>query len=359
MLENEIKVLLVSPIPPPVGGVATWTKQYIEWSKFNDLNVDIVDTSVVGKRAEKINSKTNVVDETRRSMRIFKSLNIKIKRFKPHIVHINTSCGKLGIIRDFLCAKISKIKKRKVVIHYRCNIEDQIGSKVTQKYFLRRLANIADKNIVLNSTSKRYLSLKSNTSNIILIPNFIDESFILTGSKYIRNKITNISYVGHIMKTKGVYEIIEVAKKLPGIVFKLAGPVADEIYKIQTPSNIIFMGSIAKQQVKELLSDTDIFLFPSYSEGFANALLEAMASGLPIITTPVGANHDMIESSGGIFVKVGDSNGLIKAIYELEDPSIRVEMSKWNINKVKHEYTMEKVMSKMLSLYNMIISESE
>lgn len=351
MIENDLRVLLVSPLPPPAGGIATWTEQFISWANKNSLKVDIVNTALIGKRAKKINSNKSLLDEIQRTKDIIKDLNLKVKEINPHVIHLNTACGKLGIIRDYLCVKIAKKKNNRVFVHYRCNIEDQVGKGIIQRTFLKKLSSIADENLVLNSSSKKYLSVEA-MNNSIMIPNFIDEKFILNEPKIIRDDIKIISFVGHIQKTKGLFEMIDVAKRLPQIIFKLGGPVANEIKDIEVPSNMILMGAITKYEVKELLMESDIFLFPSHTEGFANAMLEAMALGLPIITTPVGANKDMIESSGGRIVDVGDSIGLVDAINKLKDVNIRVEMSIWNIEKVKQEYTTEKVMKKIRSLYS-------
>jgi glycosyltransferase involved in cell wall biosynthesis len=80
-------------------------------------------------------------------------------------------------------------------------------------------------------------------------------------------------------------------------------------------------------------------------------MLEAMSVGLPIISTPVGANIDMIESMGGVIVEVGDSLSIIDAIEKMKNSNDRSKMSEWNLNKVKSEYTTENGMSKLISLY--------
>ena len=67
MKQNNLKILLVSPLPPPAGGIASWTQQYIDWSEKNNLSVEIVNTAVIGKRAEKINQKTKILDEIKRT----------------------------------------------------------------------------------------------------------------------------------------------------------------------------------------------------------------------------------------------------------------------------------------------------
>jgi len=347
---KDLKILLVSPLPPPAGGISSWTEQYIDWAKKNNLSVVIVNQAVIGKRAENITKKTRISDEIKRTKFIIKELRMKINQFKPQIIHLNTSCGKLGIIRDFLCAQIAKKSDAKLIVHYHCNIKDQVDSSIVSRFFLRQLANIADLNLVLNNSSKQYLFQKTNRDSI-LIPNFIHETFVLDKSRNIRKEIKIVSFVGHVQRTKGVLEIIDVAKKLPDIIFKIAGPVANEIVQIEKPKNTIFLGPITKQKVKKLLMESDVFLFPSHTEGFSNALLEAMAMGLPIITTPVGANVDMIESKGGVIVNVGDSNSIMEAIDNIKDSMIRAKMSEWNLNKVKNEYTTEKIMNKLITLY--------
>ena len=57
------------------------------------------------------------------------------------------------------------------------------------------------------------------------------------------------------------------------------------------------------QKLQKYLDKADVFLFPSYTEGFSISLTEAMASGLPCIASDVGANQDMLENHGGILIK--------------------------------------------------------
>ena len=157
---KDLKILLVSPLPPPAGGISSWTEQYIDWAKKNNFSVVIVNKAVIGKRAENITKKTRISDEIKRTKFIIKELRMKINQFKPQIIHLNTPCGKFGIIRDFLCAQIAKKSDAKLIVHYHCNIKDQVDSSIVSRFFLRQLANIADLNLVLNNSSKQYLFQK-------------------------------------------------------------------------------------------------------------------------------------------------------------------------------------------------------
>jgi len=347
---NNIRVLLISPLPPPVGGIASWTKQYMNWANNNGLDVKIVNISVKGKRVENINRRANIFEEIIRTISIILKLQMNIVTFKPSVVHLNTSCARGGLFRDYLCAKIAKFHKKKLIIHYHCNIEDQINGRKLQFIILKKLAKGAADNLVLNSASSNYIE-KNFGVEAQIIANFIDESFVLSQKKIISREINNISFVGHVRKEKGVFEILHVANYYPNIKFYLAGPVADEIKTMTIPKNIFLLGSISKTDIIALLDKSDIFLFPTYSEGFSNALLEAMARGVPIITTTVGANKDMIEEMGGILVEKNNVSDIKKAIDELFNTNKRRIISEWDIKKVKDNYLINKVMQDLCMIY--------
>jgi len=126
--------------------------------------------------------------------------------------------------------------------------------------------------------------------------------------------------------------------------------------KISFPPNINNVGIVDPECLKDILDDADIFLFPTYSEGFSNALLEAMARGLPIIATDVGANKDMIEEKGGIIIPTKDITSIVEAVKKLEDPQMRLNMSIWNIQKVKKYYTIDIVINHLEDVYKHVQS---
>ena len=236
-------------------------------------------------------------------------------------------------------------------MHYSCNIEDRVDGNTLQGLFFRSLARKATVNLVLNVASREYL-ISTTQRDARIVANFVDEAYILDRPRPTNPAIKNITFVGAVTKLKGAREIIEVAKEFPDIAFTLAGPISTEIRDLDTPSNVTMLGPIGRMQVRDLLGKSDVFLFPTHTEGFANALLEAMAMGLPTITTPVGANADMIEDSGGILVRVKDTKGITDAIIKLENQEYRRKMSSWNVNKVKNNYVVDRVMETLMGTYD-------
>jgi glycosyltransferase involved in cell wall biosynthesis len=91
------------------------------------------------------------------------------------------------------------------------------------------------------------------------------------------------------------------------------------------------------------LRDADIFVLPSYSEGFPMAALEAMAAGLPLVVTPVGALPEILdEPRHALFVRPGDVAGLADALLALvADPPRRAVMGAANRALVEQRFTFD------------------
>ena len=116
---NKMKVVLVSPLPPPNGGIATWTKKILQHAYKYGIDYNIVNTALCGKRSTNVNNNRDILNEISRTYRILKYFLRSLKR--SDLVHVNSSCSKYGIIRDYLVVKIAHEKNKKTIMHYRCN----------------------------------------------------------------------------------------------------------------------------------------------------------------------------------------------------------------------------------------------
>ena len=340
-----MRIVLLSPLPPPIGGIATWTKDFIEYSKKKNHEVYVVDTSLIGKRQNKKNHRKNFFTEIRRSLRIYKSLIFKINKYNPDYVYINSSCSLTGLLRDLFAVLISK--NNKIVFHCHCDVTYQVKNKIAENLLKIILKNVS-KVFVLNMQSLEYIK-RLMDCDVRLIPNFIIEEKCDDYHK-INEKVKKVVYVGHVRIQKGVREIIGLAKTNKDVQFDLAGVVTNEISDMEIPSNMHLLGAKESIEVKKLLETSDVFVFPSYTEGFSLALLEAMAVGLPVVATDVGANKDMIEDKGGIIVKSRSLESLSEAFTSIRKFEKRKIMSEWNINKVQKCYTDKAVISRIYNI---------
>lgn len=347
-----MRILLVSPLPPPNGGISTWTTGYVNWCQNNkETDVEIVNTAVGNYRANSFET-YSVTQEIKRNLRILKQVGDKLKSFEPDIIHINSSCGRNGLIKDYLIAKKAKHKKVKIILHCHCDVEVQANSK-SALLLLKKVLKLSDKVIVLNTSSKKFVDNLCGISSKI-VPNFIDGVNIVP--KECVSELKNILFAGRLIKTKGIREIYEAADYFKDLSFNLVGSISPEIEILDKPDNVNLYGDKTRSEVIDIMRSNDIFLFPSYTEGFPGVILEAMITGLPIISTDVGAVRDILEDNG-IYVKVGDVQGIIDAIKNLEDVVIRQKLSDWNLKKTVGNYLPEAVIPQYINIYNEALND--
>lgn len=341
------RIMLISVSPESaIGGISTWTKGFLSYCNEKKISCRLVDIS-------KINNVQHggVIKEIQRTLRIFKDLKRTLVTETFDVVHLNTSIGFYGVIRDYHIAKYIKRYRIPIVVHFHCDIPFWDKGRIINKY-LSRLFKFSDMNCVLCTSSKKYLRERYNRSSE-LIPNYVDFT-IADKPKEIRKSIKKIIYTGRVSINKGSPEILDIATRFPQITFILVGKVLKEMDSYIKPNNVIFTGQKEHNELLVLLEESDVFLFPSHSEGFSMALTEAMAKGLPCVVTDVGANIDMISDGGGKVVPIESVDAIEAAIKSIESYDARVSMSNESIKKVLNNYTQEDVMMKILQLYTKV-----
>ncbi|MCK5508671.1 MAG: glycosyltransferase family 4 protein, partial [Desulfobacterales bacterium] len=117
---------------------------------------------------------------------------------------------------------------------------------------------------------------------------------------------------------------------------------------------VLFLGP--KRNIEKYYAASDIFVLPTLYDAFANVCLEAMACGLPVITTDFNGVADLIlDSENGYIIKTQKADELAARIKALEDESDRVRMGAAAAAEAA-SFTMEKHMSEVLKLYDRVIN---
>ena len=331
-LERSVRVLLVSALPPPTGGVGSWTQVVVEQGLLDGHEVHLVDTSIRNER--RIRGGSRWAGEGRRTARIIGSLVWGLMRVRPDVVHLNCYHGVRGISRALLCARLARLWSVPVVSHYHGETSTFLNGRRSglRWRLLRALVRTSQANIAMNQPSLECLRelQPGERPTSVLLPNFIEDSVFDSHSLQTRRQSERpqVLYAGRIMVNKGCREVLAAARQLPGVDFTLLGPVMAEMeqYLQDLPPNVILGGDVSRDAVLQKMRESDIFvLFTTHSEGFPMVVVEAMAVGLPVVSTRVGAIPEMIEEgSGGLLVDAHDTAGLVTALRTLaEDPAMR------------------------------------
>ena len=126
--------------------------------------------------------------------------------------------------------------------------------------------------------------------------------------------------------------------------------------QLQAESNVHFLGRKTPEEVMELLSEADIYVQPSITEGLPRSVVEAMSTALPCVGFNTGGIPELLEPE--YIAKLKDVNGLVQRIKDLDDVEKYQKAATRNFDKAK-EYEHSKLSSKILEFFNMIKREIE
>lgn len=370
-----MKILILSPLPPPVGGIASWTVNILNYYEYDpSIKISHLNTAVKHRDITRLDTYSRIQSGLRDSREIIKSLSNKIRQHNPDIIHV-TSSGSFGLARDLLILLIAKIYKIPVVIHFRFGRIPILKDKNNWEWkLLSKVAALSSAVLVLDSKSKNILKY-SNIENVYITPNPISkdvEDSILNNSSLslidqTDSFVKEIIFVGHITKNKGVFELVQACSSIATIdKLTLIGPYEKETkaqltnIALQKNLNIVFSGVLDKKSVLSKMKNSALLVLPSYTEGFPNVIIEAMAMGCPIIATDVGAISDILDinttAPSGVVIKPRDVNALSSAIQNfLNNQDLAKEYSENAINKVLNFYTLDKVCSLYEDIWKSVI----
>lgn len=153
-------------------------------------------------------------------------------------------------------------------------------------------------------------------------------------------------YVGQISHRKGVRVLLDAARRcrdLP-VRFRLIGPmVSAEVFDGGLPTNVVYEGTTLPGGVAEAMRGSDLFVLPTLEDACALVVLEAMASGLPVVTTTNNGSGELIEDAcDGLIVPAGDATALTGAIRRLlEQPELRQQLGDAARKKVQGTHSWD------------------
>ena len=363
------RILLVSPLPPPLGGMQTWTETLLRRGLPEPFAVDLVNTRQTVKRRKPGPRLT--YGEAARFFRILWRVHASLRSGRYALVHLNSSFTPTATLVNLSTMWIARRARVPYVVHLHGTFLVPDVTRPASRLYrsaYRRIFDGAAWILLLGKSSQRAVrALGSYDDKTTVLPNFIDFRAVPQRSRAGSGADgpMKVLYTGRIWPPKGISTVALVAERVPDANFQLVGdgPAESRDAFIRDLESRRLLGRVAvlegrpNKDVLELLAEADVFLFPSLREGLPSSVLEAMAVGLPVVASNVGAIPEMIDvPKGGILLDPEDVDGFARAVDHLRThPELRIEMGRYNRLKAQQNYEYDVVVKRLCGVYDRIL----
>ena len=172
-------------------------------------------------------------------------------------------------------------------------------------------------------------------------------------------------FLGNLLERKGVADLLQ-AMALPAlqdapVALTMAGGGPVDTYRAMAQrlgiaDRVRFTGWVDQKTARTLLAASDALVLPAYDEGLPLVILEAMATGVPVICSPVGAIPEVFDDRrNAVFVPPGDPAALAATIAMLrDDPALQASLSEEGLALYRRSFTMEVFADRMSELYTLL-----
>lgn len=383
---ERLSVLLCTDYLPPGGGgvevvVETLATHLVDYGV--DITVivpEAVDgttpslSSVEGVHLYEIPS-VNITDviglQCQISPRALSQLQAVVTRHDPDIIHVHNR-----FFFTSLAAAVWKLVSRTdvpLVTTFHLGPIDDVGgaagyiARLYEQLAGRLLLRMSDTVIAVSNAVAAHVQTLGSVSTIPrVVPNGVDPQKFVPDTTDPNNRGKQILFVGRLVRNKGPQVLIEALPQVlnahPDATVEIVGtgPMADELKtrteELGVDHAVHFQGYV--DSVAEAMRDSDVFCRPSFSEGMPLTLLEAMASGLPAIVTPVaGVSEVVTDSETGILVDRDNPQELAVALINiLNNPDLAAKIGRQARAHVIENYEWKQRTKQILDIYEEIVA---
>ncbi len=348
-----VKVLLVSVSLERRGGVS----QYV--------------SNLMG-RLKKKNVKTRHFAQKGLLMNLLLFIHT-LKKDLYDIVHINPSLGSRALLRDFTYSFIASVLGYKTLffIHgWDDSTHDRIKISKLYTTLFKFFINRQDKIVVLDYDYKnKLISLGCHSEKIHVSSTMVDTPQYIPPSRNKTDDTIRLVFCSRIEAEKGIFQLLDSLEKLPEDIFQRVkltyigigsglNELEERVREKDLGDHVELTGFVSEEEKIRHYREGDIFVFPSYhGEGFPTVILEAMAAGLPVLTTDIGGTKRAIEEGkNGLFF-----SDIPPSPKEIADTILKLlgrdmeKISKNNIEKVSKYFDTDVVVNNLIEIYESVV----
>ncbi|MFH1683432.1 MAG: N-acetyl-alpha-D-glucosaminyl L-malate synthase BshA [Candidatus Margulisiibacteriota bacterium] len=269
-------------------------------------------------------------------------------------------------VSAFLAKKITKDKVKHIVSLHGTDIT-LVGQSqplfATLKYCLHQSDGITTSSKFLSKEAAKYFGVRHS----VVIPNFVPPPMMQTLKPLaILPKHQTIVHISNFRSVKRIVDVIKIyaliKKEVPSTQLVMLGDGPDQRFarelavEMGLGNSVSFLGF--QNDIAKELAKGSLFLLPSAKESFPVVLLEAMALGVPPVTTKVGGIPELVtHGKNGFLAPVGSIKKMAKyGVKLLKDKNLRQKMAEHGQNLVKSKFTVEQIVPQYEKYFNQVLT---
>lgn len=346
------QVVMLGPALTGEGGIAAVVRAYAQGGLLEQWRVRYLPTHCHGGKKRKFL-------QALYSLAQFLWL---LMRGKVGAVHVHVA-SHASFWRKCIFMLLARAMRRPVIFHLHGGGFAhfyQHESSALARYLIRYLLNSAQTIIVLSSQWSQWVRSISCNPRVYVIANPVLVK-PLSASQRIREPI--LLFLGRLEQAKGIVDLLEaiapLCREFPALKLVCGGQgdmagLRKKVASLDLDEHVDLLGWIDGAVKQNWLERAMIFVLPSYIEGLPMSLLEAMAAGLPIVTTPIGGIPDAItHGNEGLLVAPGDIGALRAALRSvLANAELRTMLSDAAYAKVKKTFSTTHILPQLAAIYH-------
>lgn len=291
------------------------------------------------------------------------ALPYHLRRQKPDIVHLHFPYP-VGEVSQWLLNR-----RVPYVITYQSDVVKQKLILGVYRPILNRVLHNAARIMVASPNYIRTSEfLRPLTDNCTLVPLGIDPTPYLSGQSAVSSEQLTVLFLGRHRHYKGVDVLIRALSTVEKahLLIGGTGPESEKwrtlTAELDLEERVTFLGDIPETEKAALYKQADIFVLPAVNraEAFGIVLLEAMASGLPCITSELGTGTSFVvqHQETGLVVPPNDPIALADALNRLaNNEALRQEMGTNGRQRIMREFTIERMVERIEQVYRVVLSD--
>lgn len=362
-----MKVLVLNYEYPPIGGGAGNANKYIlrEMSR-KGIEVDLVTSSAENYREETAFENVRVfrVDVGKKKMHHWRQIEI-LRYFWRGLCKSQTLIEEndYDIVHAWAgipCGVMARLLGKEYLVALRGSDVPGYNSRFTWHYRILKpvLRSVwqSSEAVVPNSKGLRDLAKDTADMEMKVIPNGVDtENF---SPQEANNENLKLLTVARLVERKRVQDIINALERVEAeLVIVGEGPQKEALEKLAESKGVRekveFKGRLEHSDLPSIYSSADVFVLPSLNEGMSNTVLEAMASGLPVIVTDTGGTEELVNENGFVVDKESPKQ-IADAVRKYSNDTDLLKKHSESSRSIAEDMSWENVASRYISIYRQI-----